>query len=133
MVLPDLTGEELQKGVQKTDVATATGEDGWKSVELRALPLGAWEELAALLNIVETTHRWPRALARVLGSLIPKSPEKTGTEDLRPVSLTNVVYRVWRRVRLPHLMRWQESWLPDFFPGVQAGVGGGRLIHGDRV
>ena len=55
------------------------------------------------------------------------SPEKNRTVDLRPVSLTSVVYRVWGGVGLPHLMRWQESWLPDTLRGFRQGSGADDL------
>ena len=67
------------------------GVDGWRWDELAMLPITLWEAFAALLNEVETSGRWPRALTTALVTLIPKGKAADDPFNLRPITVTSVI------------------------------------------
>ena len=96
--LPRITGRDLQ-GVARAEESTAGGLDGWAWNEIKALPLPWFSGLAILLELVESTGRWPQGLSTPLSQ--------------RPFSVLPVVYRLWASLRLGHLREWVEEWLPQ--------------------
>jgi hypothetical protein len=110
MRLADLTAADLRRTLGSQSSKSAAGMDGWRVAELKALPDFLLGQLAALLNAVERTGRWPAALERALISLIPKGE---GGEPLamRPISVASAVYRLWAATRLRDAITWQEGWI----------------------
>ena len=76
-----------------------------------------FDDLANLFNLFEDRGRWPRRILETYVSLIPKDPEKMGPADLRPISVTSVVYRLWAAHRLSEVMQWQETWIHESVRG----------------
>ena len=74
--LTPITGEQLAAAIKKQSNYTAIGFDGWRSIELKRLPVFLWDYFAQVLNAVETSGKWPGALLQALCALIPKDPEK---------------------------------------------------------
>ena len=68
------------------------------------------ERLCTLLEAVEFHGKWPEALALGLVAPLPKG-EGLGPGDIRPITITSVVYRLWAAVRVQELISWQETWL----------------------
>jgi hypothetical protein len=96
--------------------------DGWRAAELKALPPPILARLAELLNTVEATGDWPQSLERATVSLIPKG-DGCRPRDMRPISVTSIIYRLWAAARLSDLKDWQESW-------ASTGQHGFRQRHG---
>jgi hypothetical protein len=120
MVLGDITGEELRAILAKKSAKGACGVDGWRMEELKALPVALLDGLACLLNLVENTGTWPRALTTALVSMIPKGESKSPL-DMRPITVTCCVYRLWACRRLQDIMDWQEAWIEGGQRGFRAG------------
>ena len=59
--LRDITANDLRKVVQKWNKRKRGGLDGWRVDELQYLPEAAYEQLARVLNLIETTGDWPEA------------------------------------------------------------------------
>jgi hypothetical protein len=119
----ELTREQLFATLRRMKRKSAAGMDAWSVDELRALPMAYWDRPAALLRVVETTGRWPAALARGLLSLIPKGQGVADPLKQRPVSVMSIVYRLWAATRLGEVIEWQEEW-------VHSGLHGFRPAHG---
>ena len=106
----------LQETIRRMASNSACGPDGWRAGELKALPEAMLERLVVMLTVVESSGRWPEALATGFISLIPKG-EGAAPEKLRPISVMSVVYRAWAATRLRELVAWQEQWIPDELHG----------------
>ena len=117
MRLGDLTGSDLKKAAKRWKTRTAGGADGILVDELRKQPDWLWEDLARVMNLIEKTGKWPPSLLEALGVLIPKSEDKSGPLDLRPLTLMSLVYRLWGAARIQALMAWQLEWLPEGLRG----------------
>eukprot|EP00973_Karenia_brevis_P084880 11778566-Karenia_brevis.AAC.1 len=85
------------------------GADGWSVEELKHLPDEFLDMLAMIFNEIERQGKWPRSLERALITLISKG-QGAKPEDLRPISVMSVVYRLWAIRRLQDLRQWQETW-----------------------
>ncbi|CAE8623234.1 unnamed protein product [Polarella glacialis] len=88
------------------------GMDGWNVGELKLLPAPLLDLLAEMFNGIERSGKWPRPLECAMVSLISKG---AGCEpnDLRPITVMSVVYRVWAIRRLQNLRTWQEKWASE--------------------
>eukprot|EP00973_Karenia_brevis_P019038 2610282-Karenia_brevis.AAC.1 len=69
----------------------ACGLDGWRAYELKRLPRILLDALADIFNLIEETGQWPKSLQQAYISLISKG-EGVRPLDLRPISVTSVVY-----------------------------------------
>ena len=57
-----IDASSLRVRVLRTSVDVATGTDGWSAANLRQPPTSILAILADLLNLIEDTGRWPKAL-----------------------------------------------------------------------
>eukprot|EP00660_Eupelagonema_oceanica_P006904 gene6905-biopygen7513 len=120
MQLDTLTAADLRRTLNRMSPQQASGMDGWRVAELKALPDPILARLAATLTLVEETGTWPAALENALVSLIPKGAGG-GPLELRPISVASVVYRLWAATRCRDVMRWQEAWLAPGQRGFRLG------------
>ena len=109
--LPWITGRDLQE-VVRAKKSTAGGLDGWAWNEIKALPLPWFSGLAILLELVESTGTWPQGLLDAYIAMIPEADVDSTPLGQRPLSVLQVVYRLWASLRLGHLREWVEEWLP---------------------
>ena len=53
--------------------------------------------VADLLNLVEDSGQWPTELTRAYVAMIPKASGGTRPQDQRPITVLDVVYRLWSK------------------------------------
>ena len=68
--------------------------------------------LVILLSLVEDTGTWPQGLLDAKVAMIPKADGDSTPLGQRPLSVFPIVYRLWASLRLGHLRKWVEEWLP---------------------
>ena len=79
----------------------------------RGIPIAIWKSLpddflqrmADLLTLVETEGTWPRELLVAYVAMIPKASGGTRPQDQRPITVLDVVYRVWAKGTI-------QTWAP---------------------
>jgi hypothetical protein len=72
---------------------------------LTAIPIAVWrslpspwpEAVARLLNLVEAERRWPSTWLDAYVAMIPKSAGGTRPQDQRPITVLEVLYRLWAK------------------------------------
>ena len=72
---------------------------------VRGIPVGVWKSLpepffqavADLLGRVETVGEWPDELVKAYVAMIPKASGGTRPQDQRPITVLDVVYRIWAK------------------------------------
>ena len=72
---------------------------------VRAIPLSVWKSLpdlflsriSTLLNLVEAEGVWPTELLQAYVAMIPKASGGTRPQDQRPITVLDVVYRLWAK------------------------------------
>ena len=89
MHLQPLTGERLCRRLRRMK-PSALGLDGWSLGDLRALPRGLLNWLAALLRVVEDHACWPARLAVVYTALMPKDGPP-GALNTRPLTMLSTI------------------------------------------
>ena len=103
------------------------GPDAIRLREMQAVLMSEKVLLTMLVDLFKMFERqssWPASLCAAVISLIPKDNDGgiPGALDLRPVTLTSVVYRLWARIRAVQLTyNWARCWQ-------RQGLGGG-LAH----
>eukprot|EP00662_Eupelagonemidae_sp_cell21_P003736 gene3736-biopygen34283 len=118
--LSPLTADELRKTLARMSGSSAGGMEGWRPAELKALPTPLLTLLADVFNAIEATGEWPAALEKASITLIPKG-NGGAPLDLRPISVTSAVYRLWAGTRIRAVMQWQEKWMTRGQMGFRAG------------
>jgi len=112
MELPPLDCQALRATLARMEATETPGPDGWRVTELKKLPDPIMKMLAEMLMVIERHGIWPRAVTRSSVTLIPK-PNGTGPLDMRPLSVTSAVYRLWAATRVRDASTWQEGWIHD--------------------
>ena len=97
--LGTLTEDDHCAIVQKFAADGAGGIDGWRLFDLKRLTKRIWGLLLHLFDAIEKERRWPDELCWACTSLIPKG-EGGMPLDLRPITVTPLVYRIWAAARL---------------------------------
>ena len=80
-------GELLWYIVRHIPRAKAQGLDAWAPDDLKALPREAYDDLAAVLTLVEAEGSWPEGLSGAIVALLPcllyTSPSPRDVEEAR--------------------------------------------------
>ena len=72
---------------------------------VRGIPIAVWKSLpddflkrvSDLLGLVETEGTWPQELLSAYVAMIPKASGGSRPQDQRPITVLDVVYRVWAK------------------------------------
>ena len=92
--LPQLTCQMLADVVRRKG-ATAGSLDGWGWRELKVLPVAWFDGLASILSKVEEIGVWPNGLLDAYIAMIPKTDGGVSPLGQRPLSVLQIVYRIW--------------------------------------
>ena len=96
------------------------------------IPLAVWKSLPTswhgvvgrLLSLVEDEGVWPTEWATAYVSMIPKSSGGSRPRDQRPITVLDLVYRIWAKgVVLAWAPVLQQSYLGQAAMGFRAGAG----------
>ena len=117
MELEPLTGRFLAE-VARDTASSAPSLDMWRPGSLAALghwAPGIFDDLALILDFVETTGQWPRMMLRAYTALIPKDSTLADPlpTEFRPITVLSGIYRLWSKARFVNAMKWQEGWVTD--------------------
>ena len=114
-----LTGADLYNTV-KIAGHTAPGFDHWTYSDFSLFPVIAFEPLADLLNRLEQGQPWPSTALPSKAHALSKNPEQpSNCLEYRFLLITAVLYRLWGKTRLRHLLPWIATWqLENMFGGI---------------
>lgn len=102
--LPKITCADLRRALQRMR-GKAGGPDNWTPDLLLELPQQSLIRLSEFLLLCERRGAWPAALTHWAIKFIPKKKGvgPPSLDEVRPVAVGPVVYRVWSAVRLRDL------------------------------
>ena len=107
-----LTPARLRHTLNKMSANSSVGADSWSVAELRLLSDDILQCLCELLDLVESTGRWPEDMCLGVISPILKDPGLPLTAgNTRPITVMSTVYRLWAATRMQELVEWQETWI----------------------
>ena len=108
MDMKPITTNDVLTALDETSNNSAPGSDGWQAKDVKLLHGDLVKWLSWLFAAIESNGRWPTALMHALITLIDKG-KGTRPLDLRPISVTSIVYRLWARCWANRISKWQES------------------------
>ena len=108
--LHSLQADRITVAARKLPDSGAAGLDGWKPGDVKRLSPQILGLLVHLFDLVEDTGHWPGDLCWASITLIPKG-EGGEPLNLRPITVTPVIYRLWAALRVKDCMPWQEEWV----------------------
>lgn len=91
------TGERVRAALDGMREGASPGSLGVPISVWRALPPAWSEAVARLLNLVEEQGRWPREWLQAYVAMIPKASGGSRPQDQRPVTVLEVLYRLWAK------------------------------------
>ena len=102
--LPPISADDIRRAARTFPATTSIGCDAIAPSLLAHLSEPLREAIAALLNEIERTGRWPRELATSLIHLIPKP-----SGGRRPIGVLPTLVRIWERARKSLVQRWARE------------------------
>ena len=118
------TGERVRQVLGKMREGAAPGSVGIPLAVWKMLPTSLHEALARLLTLVETERTWPVEWVHAYVAMIPKSAGGSRPQDQRPITVLDVLYRIWSKgVVLAWTPVLQEAYLGPTAMGFRAGTG----------
>eukprot|EP00971_Amphidinium_carterae_P142147 2815473-Amphidinium_carterae.1 len=91
------TASSILACCKRTRKASAPGPGYWRVPELLQLPLLAMAELAQIFTLISTLKRTPLLWQIAWMSFIPKHAGACKVSDLRPISVTPLLWRIYAR------------------------------------
>jgi hypothetical protein len=125
--LPELTASDVRRAIGLIPSGRATGPCGWSGADIRAVPLSAVDDLAALLRHTELCGQRPSCLGENLIALLPK-PAGGGE---RAITITNMFYSIWTRCRRGYRVSF-DAQQEAFWDTAVVGLGGGAFFAAIR-
>ena len=118
--IPNISPHELLRFIKKRQDEKAGGADGWRTVELKKLPLEIIELWCPIYELVEQLNEWPEVVPMCITTLIPKT-SSTKYTDMRPITLNTIFFTAWACLRSSHSTSWHESACHDRIYGARKG------------
>ena len=117
--LPQITEQKLFDAVQDRKSGASAGIDGWRTQEVKALPLRAFTPWAKLWNAIESQQmQFPRCLKQARLVMLPKPDAKSAQPiHRRLISLLNIFYLAYSRARFVDTISWQLKTFPKTVVG----------------
>ena len=128
LTLLPLTAEDLKATLGGWPADKAGGADGWTPRDFKDIPLCLLRLLAQLYELIEAGAPWPAALTEGVVALVPKKATAGGPLDQRPVTLTNLGYRLWSGCRCRQASTWVRNWAHPPSLRRSGGPRGGRHL-----
>ena len=129
MNLGELHVDQMMKKM-KTWGAKKAGWDGWARSEWKQLTPEMVKPMRDRMTKMEETVKdktmeqlmkdpvWPTTVSTAAVALIPKEANQTPTPlDLRPITVTCLLYNLWAGTRFIDVIRWCKTWLPKSVAG----------------
>lgn len=114
-------GLQLHARAQKAKEDTAAGSDGWRPVELKALPVRAWEQRAKLLEKCVEVCRHPTAYSTANMTALKKKENSVLPLEHRLLTIFSSLYRTETGAGYEILMPWIKTVLHPSVVGALSG------------
>lgn len=119
--LPPISGEALYHVIKKRKTNAAPGLDGWRTVELQALPKKCFDVLAVFFQLIEDSdHPLPKALTFAKQVILNK-PGPASPINKRLITVLPPLLLAYTGARYAQLQSWQIQAMPA---GIVGGVKG---------
>ena len=109
-----LTLEDFRFAMNKTKKKSMKGACSWSAMELMNLPDAAAQALIAIFNCIEGGLGWPVSMMEAFVICLAKQLGDLSWKDVRPITVTSMLYRVWGRCRTHQLLKWIALQVPRF-------------------
>ena len=116
-------GSRVRRGLQQMRESASPGALGIPISVWRTLPDTWMTAVARLLNLVEATGRWPPEWLQAYVTMIPKATGGTRPRDQRPITVLEVIYRVWSKGVVLEWAPVLHSYLGPAAMGFRSGTG----------
>ena len=119
--VPDLTGADLYAIIQKRKTVAAPGLDGWRTCELQALPITAFEGVAAFFRCLEHSEcPIPSILATAKQKILNKNGDNSPLQK-RLITILPALLLSYTGARFQQLQSWQSAVMPPQLYGAIKG------------
>ena len=109
---PDIDAAALYQVIQKRKKLAAPGLDGWRTLELQALPCVAFEPVAAFFRFLETTDEpMPTILASAKQQILNKNGNNEPLQK-RLITILSPLLLAYTGARYQQLQDWQALTMP---------------------
>ena len=91
------TAERIGDVLRRMRSTSSPGVRGLPMSLWKAFPSSFMERVATLLNLVESSGEWPAEVLSAYVTMIPKATGGTRPQDQRPITVLDVLYRIWAK------------------------------------
>jgi hypothetical protein len=98
--------------LKRTKLTTAAGPDGLLLQDFLAMPTYVHQLLVDIFNHMLTTKQlWPEGMTDCLITVLKKVQAPSNLSDYRPLSIYNLLYRLWGKTIYPAIISWLCIWI----------------------
>ena len=118
--LANWTAQDVLNAAKSMRLASVGGMDGWPVGALRCLTSEICDTLLCLWRACTHAMTWPTSMLFIRTQVIPKKANSWQVDNLRPISIMAIWYRLWGRVVLEkhsHLLERLDPHLRGGVPG----------------
>ena len=111
----------MHQHAQRAKPRVSAGIDGWLPVELKALPLAAWEERERVFKLSVQLQTLPEDYEHVTSPCLPKKGQGNKPLDHRLLAVFSAIYRIEMGSWFKYLYKW---FVPCLHPDLHGAVPG---------
>jgi hypothetical protein len=109
------TGERVRTVLGEMKEKAAPGHRNIPISLWKCLPDEVMDSVAKLLTKVEEAKQWPDECLKAYVAMLPKTEVTIGPNDYRPITVMDVIYRLWAKGKV---LDWQSTLFENLSPGV---------------
>ena len=98
--IPTISLHDVLLGIRASRSGSASGPDGIRSWYIKKFQIYLVEPLSAIFNLSLKTGVFPSAWKHAMITPLPKVNRPTSYNDLRPISLTSVIAKIFEKIVL---------------------------------
>ena len=111
--LQPVTPQGLMDSLKQMKQRASPGPVGWHTREMKSLPVAAWHDFSSLVNQAEAVGVTPRRWQAVFNTYLQKKQNSHHFKDLRPISVSSSLWRLYARRRFADILPQVEAALHD--------------------
>ena len=102
---PDITPDLWRTEVRRRKASSAAGLDGITRQDLLLMPDDLLHLILDVYRHAEFCGEWPEQATQAVISALEKRPNASRVEHYRPITIMNLVYRIWSSIRSRQCLR----------------------------
>lgn len=108
----DITSKVWHENLHGVKVKSARGADGFSTNDFKHIRYQLLDWLFEIIKMIEHNHPWPKQWSISKVTVLSKGSKPKSPLDIRPITISPKVYRLWSRLRSLEVLQHLKNQMP---------------------